>query len=306
MNNMKKNFLFIVLILVFTNVNAQFNIGKSSGQTITEKSINGCAVVVKQSYQVKNKKTGKVFGRGGRNDFGRSFSIAIKTELGLVLSDYALTPWLEDNAFKKVENDYDPVISLTETRSLDDKTQCEYKQFPLEIGRQQPEGLWIAQFDIADNTMEIDTDKGLKDGWLIWFVSQNDLSFDESAPISLNSINSKLEVNGEDFDIDINPPTNEEKVVGGIYVCPTFLGGGHVSFRLVGLTVKVEDKWKLRAPFVGFSINKSEKVRPTSLEEETQPEEDIKEKDDNEVNLTPVEESKDKKKATNKKQRNKK
>ena len=52
-------------------------------QSIVEKALDGSIVVLNQYYQVKNKKTGKVYGRGGRTEFGNQYLLVLKqnTEL---------------------------------------------------------------------------------------------------------------------------------------------------------------------------------------------------------------------------------
>ena len=145
---MKRVLLFFVLSFFSMCVFAQLSIRKPSGQVMVEKSIDGTIVLVKQSYQVKNIKTGKIYGRSGRKDFGHSFSIAIKSEHGFLLTEKGLKPWLYDESFKKVENDYEPVISMTEIREI--STESKFIQCPMKIQSQQPaEGIWIA--NIADS-----------------------------------------------------------------------------------------------------------------------------------------------------------
>lgn len=229
-----------------------------NGQDMTKKAIDGCVVLVKQSYQVKNKKNGKVFGRNGRKDFGHSCSIGVKTQVGLVLTDIALKPWIDDNAFKQVEKDYEPVISLTEIREIGKGDLNKFVQSPLRIGQQQPEGLWIA--DVGQDfayTMEIDTDGGEKDGWIVWYTVKDTSKDVETAPVDMQTVSRKVYVeNGKDLGID--EPIGDFKVLGGIYICPHYQGGGHVAYRLVGLMVNDDNRWVLRTPFVGLIFEQQE------------------------------------------------
>ena len=180
---------------IFTESYSQLVIGKSAGQVITECAVSGSVVIVKQSYQVKNKKNGKVYGRNGRSDFGHFYSIGVKTDAGLVLTDGALKPWLFDIAYNKVENNYEPVISLTEIREVEDNGNVKFTQKPLKLDRNQPEGLWIANNDeIAPNSMELDLTDGTKDGWLIWYMSQSDLDNNAEGVVSLKTISKKIEI----------------------------------------------------------------------------------------------------------------
>ena len=293
---MKKFIIIISFSLTCILTEAQVFV-KSTGQIITENAIIGSPVILKQSYQVKNKKTGKVYGRDGRKDFGHYYSIGVKTATGLVLTDAALKPWLYDSAFKKVEQDYDPVISLTEVLEIGNKERQEFYQCPLQMGRQQPEGMWIANENAADpNAMEIDKEAGSKDGWLLWFVSKKSLDDVSEFSIDIQSISKKIEVNNGNGDMEVEAPNENDLILGGIYVCPAFLGGGHIAYRLVGLTFKDDKQWKLRTPFVGYSFDKQQ------VEESQQevPTETAEEEPEDDVMLTPVESGKSKKKEKNK------
>ena len=294
---MKKFLILFVLYVVAIPVSAQLKMGKTSGQEITEMAIAGDMVLIKQSYQVKNKKTGKIYGRSGRKDFGHSFSIAIKSEHGFLLTEKGLKPWLYDDSFKKVESEYEPVISLTEVRGLN--AEAKFVQCPMKVQSQQPaEGIWIANIADSLNTdkLEIDNENGVKDGWLIWFYSPKDSKADELGAVSLQSVNKKIDVK-DDKSIDIDEPANSNHVLGGVYVCPYFIGGGHIVYKFVGMVVKIENKWKLQIPFVGMSHENSSVEPDEKPQEEPNVEEPAQEKDDQDIDLTPVEQPKDKKKG---------
>lgn len=294
---MKRYLLIIICAIISLAADAQLVIGRSSGQLITEKAVYNGLLVIKQSYQVKNKKTGKIYGRNGRKDFGHSFSIAVKSENGFILTEKGLKPWLYDDSFKKVENEYEPVISLTEVRGLN--ADAKFVQCPMKVQSQQPvEGIWIA--NIADslntNMLEIDNENGIKDGWLIWLYSPKDSKAGDLGAVSLQSVNKKIEIKG-DTSIDIDEPTNKNTVLGGIYVCPYFIGGGHVVYKLVGMAMKIDDKWKLQIPFVGMS-QESSSVEPDEIpQEEPNVEEPAQDEEDQDIDLTPVDQPKDKKKG---------
>ena len=306
---MKRTFLFSFLLISLSanaqllgsiDINPKTFPASVSSDPILIQAIDGSAAIIKQSYQVKHKKNGKVFGRDGRKEFGCSYSIGVKSGAGLILTDIALKPWLDDNAFKKVEDSYEPLISLTEIREIRNGKKTKFAQCPLQLGREQPIGMWIAKAgDVATNAMEIDIEEGKKDGWLIWFAVKGDLEKDPSAIVSLQAINKSIEVNGGDIDIDA--PVDEKAVLGGIYVCPFYLGGGHVAYRLVGMMVKEDKQWKLRTPFIGYTYEKTA-TSQTSSREEVNVGDEVKEEQQEEENveLTPIAEDKQKKKKNKK------
>lgn len=293
---MKKSILLFAFFCIFTESYSQIVIGKSAGQIITESAIGGSVIIVKQSYQVKNKKSGKVYGRNGRSDFGHFYSLGVKTEAGLVLTDGALKPWLYDSAFKKVENDYEPVISLTEIREVEDSGNVKFTQKPLKLDRNQPEGLWIANnSDIAPNSMELDQTDGNKDGWLIWYIAQKDLDSTAEGEINLKTVSKKVEMSGNGEELDIESPDGGNNVIGAIFVYPTYRGGGHVVYKLVGMAVKDEKQWKLRMPFAAFSFEKKDNGK--EVEQAPKETEVTENKEQENVELTPIEKGKNSKKS---------
>ena len=298
---MKKTY-FIVLISLFVSTIAwaQLSIGKSAGQIITENAVSGSVVVVKQSYQVKNKKNGKVYGRHGGKEFGQHFSIGVKTENGLVITNAAMTPWAEDDAYKKIEKDYDAFISLTEIREIGKEGKPTYTQCPLEVDSNQPQGLWLAQTkDCKENLLEIDYENGEKEGWIMWYAIKKAPNIDPNSPINIQSITKKVELIGSVTTMDVEALSTGDIVLGGIYVCPTYLGGGHVTYKLVGILVLENGKWLLNAPFAGFSpVKKSkdnnEKDKPSEEQEIIN---DEKQEEKENVELTPIDQDKKKKKS---------
>ena len=294
--------LFILLIFSIQSY-AQIEIGSltTSGQKITEGAIEESAFVIKQFYQVKNKKNGKIFGRNGRKDFGHSYSVGVKTEAGLVMTDMAIKPWLYDDAFQKVKKDYEPFVSLTETRDVRNSSEKPFGQCPLKIGGQQLDGVWIANTaTVGPNEMGIDVDDGVKDGWFVWLIAKKDLETDESATIVLHTSNKKIEIKAESEDLDIDIPSGSDLVLGGFYVCPSFIGGGRVAYKLDGIAIKDENKWKLRTPFVGFQFNRSSESQEDAKKSQPNEQKHDIQDDEEDLGLTPIDEKAKKQKKSKK------
>jgi len=306
---MNKSFLTILALLLTANLNAQllgsldidpkrFSM-QSTPDSLLIKAIDGSVVVVRQAYQVKHKKSGKSYGRNGRADFGHIYSLGIKSDAGLVLTDGALKPWIYDSAFTKVEKDYEPVISLTEVREIEQTNNSKFVQCPLQLGRQQPEGVWIANAkDVISGSMELDTQEGKKSGWIVWISSKKDLDDDPEAGFKIATVSKTVESAIPDDVIDVETTANDENLIGGLFVTPCYLGGGHVTFRLTGMIIKVDDSWKLRTPFIGYSVERVSQ-EPERKPESIQPQQ--KQEENEEVELTPVG-GDDKKKKKSKKQ----
>ncbi len=297
---MKKTVTILMAMMALMPLSAQ-KIVKSTGQKITESAIQGSCVVVRQSYQIKNKKTGIVYGRNGHDEFGKIYSIGVKTDAGLVLIEKAIKPWLYDIDFKKVEDDYDPLIFLTEVGEIVSDAKVSYSACPISIGRQQPNGAWVANASVSSpNYLSIDSDLGQKDGWLVWYTADN-INSNDSTALSIQSFNRKVEANEEGTDIDIDAPVGAGAPIGGIYVCPFYEGNGRVVYKLTGIIIPNNNKWVLRTPFVGYSYEKfssdnTESPQTKSLEDAVQ--------DTESLDLTPIQD--DSKKTGSSKKRSRK
>lgn len=297
---MKKILMIAMLFLVWSPIFAQLTIGKSSGQIITERAISGNIVIVRLAYQIKDKKDGQIFGRNGQKEFGSVYSLGVITEAGLVLSEDALTPWAEDNNFKKIKDNYDPFISSTAIRIVGDSCQEKYVTSPLHIGKKQPTKLLLAQTDLdSTNGLEIDVEAGVREGWLIWLKTKNELEKDSATAITTQAINKKIEFKEGLSEIELDTPDNDNLTIGCIYVCPFFLGGGHLVYRLEGIAVKNDKRWILCNPFVGFQFDRQyDKKKDDKNDKQIREEEDIK--------LTPIASDNDSKEKSKKKRKNKK
>lgn len=286
---MKKILILCIISISVFSAHGQLSVIKLQSSALVENALDGSVVVVRQSYRVKDKKTGKPYGQNGRAYFGHTYSIGVKTSSGLILTDAALKPWLHDPAYKKVMDAYDPVVSLTEIRVVRNNENPDYVQCPLRIHGTQPDGLWIADTDSTSSSdMEIDVTSGKKEGWIIWYVAKQDLEQSPLSNISLQISNKVYDVKfGEDQDVD--NPIGGNKIIGGLYVCPYYSGGGHINFRLVGMMVRDDNKWKLHTPFVDMNID-----QPLSASEDDV--DNPSDESEDELNLTPIDDSKKKSK----------
>lgn len=292
----KSLFSLLVALLLTANLNAQllgsldidpkrFSM-QSTSDSLLIKAIDGSVVVVRQAYQVKHKKNGKTYGRNGRTDFGHSYSLGVKSDAGLVLTDGALKPWIFDSAFSKIENDYEPVISLTEVRVVEQANSSKFAQCPLQLSRQQPDGAWIANVkDAVCGSMELDTQEGIKGGWIVWISCKKDLDDDPEATFKIATVAKTVENANSNDVIDVETTANDDNLIGGLFVTPCYLGGGHVTFRLTGMIVKVDDKWKLKTPFIGYTVERATQ-EPEKQPESVQSEQ--KQEENEEVELTPI------------------
>ena len=130
--------------------------------------------------------------------------------------------------------------------------------------------------------------------------TEKDLETDESATIVLHTSNKKIEIKAESEDLDIDIPSGSDLVLGGFYVCPSFIGGGRVAYKLVGIAIKDENKWKLRTPFVGFQFNRSSESQEDAKKSQPNEQKHDIQDDEEDLGLTPIDEKAKKQKRSKK------
>ena len=107
---MKQTLCIIALILNAFALNAQIYV-KSTGQTMVENAVKPALVIVHSSFQIKDNKTGVLYGLNGKKEFGEYVSFGIMTKEGMVLNEDALFPWNYNEKFSKYRNEYSPILS---------------------------------------------------------------------------------------------------------------------------------------------------------------------------------------------------
>jgi mannose/fructose/N-acetylgalactosamine-specific phosphotransferase system component IIB len=91
---MKKRLLLISIFFVSSLLlNAQEFSGKFASEKIIREACTNACVIVEQTYQLKEVKTGNIYGLNGHEEFGSVISLGIATEKGLVVGPRATTPW---------------------------------------------------------------------------------------------------------------------------------------------------------------------------------------------------------------------
>lgn len=246
----------MLLTLVPIQLFAQFNMDSFSttSQILIENSVKKCLFITKQSFQIQNKKTKEVFGLGGKEVFGVSYTIGIKTYDGFIISDEALNPWKYNQKYSKYAPDYTPIKCNSEYSEVSDSSI--YRSLTFE---NNPEVLGdslfysVATKSFENNGFEIDTIASEKNGWLVWIYSKNGQNYDESTELNYIISRQTYIVDHETKCIKENiivPKTNGQ-ILGGIYIVPDY-GYGKIMFKLCGVLFEQDKKWNLLTPFFTY------------------------------------------------------
>ena len=271
---MKRLILLLCLVAGWGTSHAQ-SIIKSVAQTITNRSVAGSIVLVRQSYYLVDKTSGEAYGRNNRDEFGSSLSLGIVTKGGVVLTEEAVNPWKyeKDFDFSKYEQDYNPELIKTGICNIDDPNGG-FTELPAVCKADDVDGVYVGRSDgIANPQLEIDDALGEKEGWVVWFLN-NGMNKENCVPdISKESYITKLEFTKKKTLYDLNQPMDSDKVIGGVYLNPVYPGGGLVVYKLAGYMVRNEGKWMVRRmPHIAVeqSLSVSERIVP-NLPSEVEP-----------------------------------
>lgn len=275
---MKK--LLMLLTFVPIQLFAQFDMDSFSttNQILIENSVKNCLFITKQSFQIQNKKTKEIFGLGGKEVFGISYTLGFKTNDGCIISDEALYPWKYNQKFSKYESDYTPIKSNSEYSEVSDTPiyrNLTVESNPLILGDSLLYDMTTKCFE--SNGFEIDSVASEKNGWLVWIYSKNGQNFDESTELNYIISRQTYIVDQETKCIKENiivPRTNGQ-ILGGIYIVPDY-GFGKVLFKLCGILVENDKKWNLLTPFFAYKktnekVNADCKTNDNTGEDELTP-----------------------------------
>ena len=248
--------LYSILLCSICNLlHAQIDFGTFGSDTFVEDAVRTGVFISRQSYQIYDKKTGELFGLNGKPEFGIQYTIGVKVPDGFCLVDKAVRPWIYDEKYKKYQTKYDPVFYQAKYSEIGENVRFDSLDYST---TQQKELINSTIYHFASKTFggkgfTLDTQNGLKKGWLVWIVSpqKDDINADNSTSFYIEK--KEIEVKGKQFLIATETPNITDNLIGGIYVVPVYPGVGIVEFQLCGILVqRSENKWELCCPFVGM------------------------------------------------------
>ncbi len=235
---------------------SQAQIQQSENRLVTE-SVGGSLLVVEQTYKVKDRNAELYYGLDGRNEFGKSLSIAVRLNGGLCYTSQFVAPWLTDPNYQRYKAGYLPIYAGAQFKYVADSA---LRGFPFDsTGCKKTESDMVyltAKTPFDAQGLEPDTVAGNKQGWLLWVVSNDTVNRTDSLIIEARSCNITVsdtmlfhKANQPKYQVVISskPYTN---VLGGVFVTPQFSAIGNVKFMLTGIIVKKDNEWKLVTPFV--------------------------------------------------------
>ena len=272
--NMRR-FLFLMIMVLLSNICfAQFAFTKSVGQQYAETVTKSGLFISKQSFRISNKKSGKVYGYNGKSYFGIQYSVGIKVKDGIILTDKVVRPWEYDNNFSQYKEEYDPILYKSEFSGIEDKITFDTLSY--NVGETavlvEDEAYMFSSSTFSGEGFSIDNTKGEKEGWVVWVMSDEDAEISQSSNIYLTAYSKAVNVSSKSEPIDLDTPKTNDKILGGLYIVPYFTEIGVIEFKVSGILIGNDSKWRIYTPFIGMDIVtnsiKSGSETPLSVSEE--------------------------------------
>ena len=253
----KMKIIFLMLAL-FAGITVQaqqlspFASIQSGNQQLIEDAVKDGIFLVRRCYRLQDttSATPRFFGWGNLPYFGETFSVAVKTKNGYIISDKAVRPWIYDGKFEQEvdPNRFVPVLSTNEYRTMGN---TDFIAFP-DRNTSTREVSINSVYSVEDNELFEqkgffihDSDEVIR-GWLVWIVFNNPLegNSDEQTP-TFTIFRSELTFEQGTDVYDIPAPAIDRHIVGGIYVMPKITDIGQTTFHLSGFLHKEGNQWKL-------------------------------------------------------------
>lgn len=247
------------------SVNAQIS-NLFEAEDLIKKTNGKALAVVEQMYLLKDKK-GNVYGLNGNEEFGKTYSLGIVTDGGLIVTDKAVHPWNYDPNYDQYKNDksYEPVLYETDIKSFGEKQPVRMEcteDAPMILGN----GFSIMSCFQNGGGLALTDTIGNIEGWMVWAMHPSISDFRKD--IEYNTVICRWDANVDaDGHVDIDasdffPPNNGQKAIGGFFVVPNITKAGNISFELCAVAYKDEeyDSWWLQST-----------IQPKKKAEEKQP-----------------------------------
>lgn len=241
----------------------------SSNQQLVEEAIKNGIIIVRQSYQLEDTVSHQRFGRYGNEEFGKTYSLGIKVDGGIVLNKKAVHPWEYDENFTRYQASHRPINIKTEIKELKDSIFSNVKFNVDSISSEAPVAILLDSLTFAGNGFEVSSYSRLTEGWIVWITSSTEIQYCDSVTVSAPLIyKKKIEFNTDSISYPVDLPQTLNKVWGGIFLVPEQTQIGQLTFNLAGVLIDCPNgEWILfpikEEPIIEVSQNVGEELTPS-------------------------------------------
>lgn len=206
--------------------------------------------IIRQQYQLKRGED--MYGSDGKSYYGETYTLGVKVPGYLYMQRGVLKPWEGDKNYDRVNADgkYESVYFKSFQRSLVE-TKVAYSPIEIEFGRSylqainSDQTLYRQEDLVSDFGLSIDEAGGEKRGIMVWVYSNSTLK-DSAMTVSFQQGMLSLEAKSDSILIP-QTVSNADRLLGGVFVVPSYERGGRIQIRLAGIAVRTANgDWNLQ------------------------------------------------------------
>lgn len=206
--------------------------------------------IIRQQYQLKRGED--MYGSDGKSYYGETYTLGVKVPGYLYMQRGVLKPWEGDKNYDRVNADgkYESVYFKSFQRSLVE-TKVAYSPIEIEFGRSYLQAinsdktLYRQEDLVSDFGLSIDEAGGEKRGIMVWVYSNSTLK-DSAMTVSFQQEMLSLEAKSDSILIP-QTVSNADRLLGGVFVVPSYERGGRIQIRLAGIAVRTANgDWNLQ------------------------------------------------------------
>lgn len=245
---MKRIILLLALVAMSLPAWCQFlSIGKLGQDILVEDAVSEGVFLIRSEYHVRENSTGKLYGRGGRSNYGVIYTVGYKLADCYIVNEAAVSPWSVDSDYDRYREDkrYTPML----TDSFYVKKMNSDNEFTAlstcAIHKIGDTGLYGIEKPESDKDgFETSELQGEIKGWIIWNMIPTDVALEDTT-MDWSVSQKTLDIKKDDTSIKIDTPVRQQKLLGGLYVVPEVTGIGQIKFRLRGLVTPSDNGWEI-------------------------------------------------------------
>lgn len=206
--------------------------------------------IIRQQYQLKRGED--MYGSDGKSYYGETYTLGVKVPGYLYMQRGVLKPWEGDKNYNRVNADgkYESVYFKSFQRSLVEN-KVAYSPIEIEFGRSylqainSDQTLYRQEDLVSDFGLSIDEAGGEKRGIMVWVYSNSTLK-DSAMTVSFQQEMLSLEAKSDSILIP-QTVSNADRLLGGVFVVPSYERGGRIQIRLAGIAVRTANgDWNLQ------------------------------------------------------------
>lgn len=246
---MKKILLVSIISLFGISGRCQMVLGKLGTEALVEDAVKDGFLLVGTQYQLKEKSTGNLYGRGKRDYFGESFSLGYMFPQGCLLPKESLSPWENDPDFVKYKNSdkYEPVLMDSIYIKESGKNASRKSELVRSVYQLPNTGFSCITLGVSEKAgLPVNYEFGQVSGWFVWCMIPNGNTLGKESLFSFTSFYRTIELK-DTTSVQIEAPKIGDNLLGGIFVVPKIDSIGKITLCTKGVLQKVNnDKWILR------------------------------------------------------------